>query len=155
MLKKLLQIIMFMSFIIPGILSAQEKTMEGRWKTIDDKTNKEKSVVLIWIDEKGNLNGKIEKLFLKPDEDQNPVCDKCNGNKKDAPIIGMQILWDFAADHKKGAGMWNSGRILDPKTGVVYSCNLSLDENSDKMIVRGFVGFSFIGRTQTWIRIAE
>jgi len=156
-LKKLFIIVLTLLFYFGAVSSqsAQEKDMTGKWKTIDDKTGKEKSIVQLWIDEKGNLNGKIIKLFRKPDEDQNPVCDKCEGDKKDAPLSGMVILWDFTPDHKKSNDSWKSGKILDPKTGVEYSCNLKLNESANELEVRGFLGFSMIGRTQTWIRITE
>jgi uncharacterized protein (DUF2147 family) len=156
--KKILYIFAFTFFIYSSANSAQEaqeKSMVGNWKTIDDKTGEEKSIVQIWLDDKGNLNGKIVKLFPKPGEDPNPVCDKCKGDKKNAPSLGMQIMWGFTPDHKKNVKEWNSGKILDPKNGVEYSCNLKLNETKDKLEVRGFVGFSFIGRSQTWLRIAE
>ncbi len=59
----------------------------GLWKTIDDETKKEKSIVEIYEIE-GKLHGKIIKIFKAPEEDQNPKCDKCKGDMKDQPVIG-------------------------------------------------------------------
>jgi len=149
--------LVFIFFFLSSITSifAETNSFTGIWKTIDDKTGKEKSLVEVWEDENGNLHGKIIKLYRGPEEDQNPLCDKCDGDKKDTPMIGMEILWDFTQDNKKSPEVWNSGKILDPKTGVTYSCNLKLDESSSQLNVRGFVGFSLIGRTQTWLRESE
>jgi len=153
--RKYVLLLTFLGYLFPALVFGQENAMAGRWKTIDDKTGKEKSIVLIWIDESGNLNGKIEKLFRNPDEDQNPVCDKCSGTNKNAPMSGMQILWGFTPNHKKNNNVWNSGNILDPKTGVIYNCNLAINDSGDRLEVRGYMGISLIGRTQTWVRIVD
>lgn len=119
----------------------------AKWKTIDDETGKPKSIVEIYEDN-GNYSGRILKLFKEPSEEQNPKCDQCNGDKKDKPIIGMQILSGLKKDGEK----FSSGDIMDPKNGKTYSCKAELIENGAKLKLRGFIGFSLLGRTQTWIR---
>jgi uncharacterized protein (DUF2147 family) len=147
------RVIFFLLFVFSFFnIYSQEISFEGTWKTIDNKTGEEKSIVEIWLDESGNLHGKVIKLFPGPEEDQNPVCDKCDGEKKDAPMIGLEILWDFSPENKKNPATWNSGKSLNLKTGVVYNCNLILNENGDQLNVREFIGFSMVGRSQTWIR---
>lgn len=116
----------------------------GTWKTIDDKTGQPKALVQI-SDNGGELTGKIVKLFAKPDA----VCDKCEGEKKDKPIVGMTILWGLKKD---GEDLWKDGKILDPKEGKIYSSKASLADGGNKLEVRGFVGVSLLGRTQTWVR---
>lgn len=123
----------------------------GTWKTIDDETGAVKSLVEI-SEADGQLTGKIVKLFRKPEEDQDPKCDKCSGDKKDKPLIGLQILWGLKAD---GNGKWSGGEIMDPKKGKTYSCKMELIEDGKKLKVRGFLGFSLLGRTQTWERQEE
>ena len=125
---------------------AQEKSIVGQWKTIDDETGSAKSIVEI-TEENGQIVGKILKLFKKPEEDQNPKCDKCSGDKKDKPVIGMTILWDLK---KKGDSNWADGQILDPKNGKTYSCKAELLEEGKKLKVRGFIGISLLGRSQVW-----
>ncbi len=120
----------------------------GYWKTIDDKTGLEKSIVKVFEDN-GQLRGKIETLFRQPGEDPDPVCDECEGSRKDKPIRGMEILWDM---RPKG-DIWAGGRILDPKNGKIYKCKLTVIEGGKKLDVRGYIGFSLLGRTQTWIRV--
>jgi uncharacterized protein (DUF2147 family) len=120
----------------------------GRWTTIDDNTGKPTSVVTI-VEKDGKLVGTIESLVLKPEEDQHPLCTKCSGDKKDKPIIGMTILWDLARDGDE----WSGGRILDPDNGETYKCYIALAEGGKKLKVRGYIGFSLLGRTQIWNRV--
>ena len=142
-MKKLL--LLTVSFVFTLALFAQGSPI-GYWKTIDDETNKPKSIVQIYeVD--GKLHAKVIKLFREPDEDQDPHCDKCKGDKKGVRVIGMEMMWGLEKDDDE----WDGGKILDPKNGKEYSCYITLeDENTLK--VRGFIGFSLIGRTQYWYR---
>ena len=118
----------------------------GLWKTIDDETKKEKSIVEIYEIE-GKLHGKIIKIFKAPEEDQNPKCDKCKGDMKDQPVIGLEILKKLK---KSSDTTWNDGDITDPNNGKTYSCKIEMIESGNKLNVRGFIGFSLLGRTQVW-----
>ncbi|MGZ3768483.1 MAG: DUF2147 domain-containing protein [Bdellovibrio sp.] len=126
---------------------AQNMSPVGQWKTIDDETKQPKSIVEI-TEKDGKLSGKITKLFRKPEEDQNPKCDKCEGDKKDKPIVGMEIMEGLTKDDN----VWSGGHILDPKNGKTYKCKIKVIEAGKKLEVRGFIGFSLIGRTQVWER---
>jgi len=117
----------------------------GRWTTMDDKTGKPRSIVEI-AERKGRLYGRVLKLVnLAPGEDPAPKCDKCEGARKDQPVVGMEILWNLERDDDE----WEGGRILDPETGKVYRCTLWLD-GPDRLKVRGHWGVFY--RTQTWHR---
>ncbi|MFM8467695.1 MAG: DUF2147 domain-containing protein [Oxalobacteraceae bacterium] len=124
-----------------------ENTPAGLWRTIDDQTGKEKSLVRI-IEVNGEFRGTIEKLFREPGEDPNPNCDKCPGDKKNKPVIGMMILTGLKKDHNQ----WSSGEILDPQNGKTYKCKVWLDNKGHDLHVRGFIGLSLLGRTQVWKR---
>jgi len=126
---------------------AQAPSAVGRWTTIDDETKKPKSVVTIW-EENGKLYGKIEKLFREPNEEQNPVCDKCEGALKNKPIIGMTILRDL----KKDGSEWTGGTILDPANGKTYKATIAVEDGGKKLKLRGYIGIALIGRTQYWMR---
>lgn len=117
----------------------------GKWKTIDDETGDEKSVVEIY-ERDGKLYGKIIKLFRKPGEDPDPICDKCD---KDDPrygqkVIGMEIMKDMVKDGNE----YEDGEILKPDEGKIYDCRIWREGN--KLYVRGYWGFLY--RTQEWIR---
>ncbi len=119
----------------------------GLWRTIDDKSGKEKSLVRI-VEVNGELRGTIEKLFREPGEDPNPNCEKCPDDKKNKPVIGMTILTGL----KKDKDQWSGGEILDPQNGKIYRCKLWLDDKGRELHVRGFIGVALLGRTQIWIR---
>ena len=131
----------------PAAKSNAAQSPVGRWKTIDEKTGKAKSIVRIW-EEKGKLRGKVETLFRDPGQDQDPVCHVCPEGTRGEKIRGMTILWDLA----RAGEWWEGGRILDPANGKVYRCRMQPMESGSKLLVRGFIGISMLGRTQVWLR---
>jgi uncharacterized protein (DUF2147 family) len=139
-----MKILSLFLFLVLGH-SALGQEVKGKWKTIDDETSEPKSIVEVF-ERDGKLYGRIVKLFRKPGEDQDPVCDECESddpryNKK---IIGMEIMRDMVlAD-----GEYEGGDILDPNNGKVYKCRIWL-EGSD-LKVRGYWGPFY--RTQTWLK---
>lgn len=137
--------------LILSISAFGQETIFGRWTTIDDETKKPKSIVEIF-EKDGQAHGKIERLFRPADQDQNPKCDKCSGDKKDQLIIGMQILNGLKKDSETH---WTGGEILDPNNGKTYSCKAELIDGGKKLKLRGFIGFSLLGRTQVWERAVE
>lgn len=132
---------------MPAAAWAQAASPVGAWKTIDDKSGKPKALIRI-TEEGGVLTGKIEKLYRAPSEDQNPVCTKCEGARKDQPLIGMTILSGL----KKDGDEYTGGEILDPAAGKIYKSKASVADNGNKLEVRGYVGAPMFGRTQTWVR---
>ena len=120
----------------------------GLWKTIDDDTKQEKSLVRI-ADNGGVLSGRIEKL-LDPAAKPGVVCDKCTDERKDKPIVGMTILRNLkqSAEDKE---WWDGGDITDPNNGKVYKAKLRPIEGGKKLQMRGYIGPFY--RTQTWIRV--
>lgn len=124
-----------------------QTTPVGTWTTIDDKTQKPKSVVEIYQAKDGSLAGRVTDV-LQSDRGPNPVCDKCSGDRKDKPVKGMVILWGI----KQKGDVWEGGQILDPASGKVYSVKVTPVDDGKKLEVRGFMGFSLLGRTQTWVR---
>lgn len=121
----------------------------GLWKTIDDKTQTEKSLVRI-VEAEGVLSGKVEKI-ADPAK-QESKCDACSDARKGQPILGMTILRDLKPAYGE-PGVWEGGDILDPNNGKVYKARLKPVEGGAKLDVRGYIGFSLFGRTQTWIRV--
>lgn len=134
-------------FALPAAAWAQNDSPVGLWKTIDDATGKPKALVRI-TENNGVLEGKIEKLFREPNEDQNPKCTECTDSRKDQPMIGMQILSGL----KKDGDEYTGGHILDPKNGKEYKSKAELIEGGKKLSVRGYIGVPMLGRSQVWLR---
>ncbi|HET7331937.1 DUF2147 domain-containing protein [Dyella sp.] len=125
---------------------AANDTPVGTWRQIDDVTGRPKSVIQI-TESNGKLEGKVMQVLLS-DDGPHPVCKKCEGERKDQPVEGMVIMWGVSKD----GGVWDGGKILDPKNGKVYSVKLSLADGGQKLDVHGYIGISLLGRSQVWER---
>ncbi|MFN5445097.1 MAG: DUF2147 domain-containing protein [bacterium] len=145
-IRSLLLTLLFCSLSIVAH-AADSVSPVGVWRTIDDKTGKEKSLVRI-TEVNGEFRGTIEKLFREPNEDQTPNCEKCTGDKKNKPVLGMIIMTGLKTDGE----MYTGGEILDPANGKTYKCKVWLEDKGKKLNVRGFIGMALLGRTQVWIR---
>ena len=129
---------------------AQTNPVLGKWKTIEDETGRIKSVVEI-TERDGKIYGQVIELFRLPEEDQNPICDECEDDRKDQPALGMEIVRDMKP--KKDLE-WGKGTICDPKKGSVYDCEMWFEEDDlNTLKVRGYILFLF--RTQEWYRVVE
>jgi len=102
--------------------------------------------VRIW-ERGGKLYGKIVKLLRVADD---AVCDNCRGNKKNQPLLGMMIMWNL---EKQDDEWYDDGRIMDPDNGKTYRCKIRVTSGGRKLDVRGYLGISLFGRTQTWNRV--
>ena len=124
-----------------------QMTPVGVWSSVDEKTNAPKSQVRI-TESAGVLTGKVERV-LREGADPAAVCDKCTDDRKDQPIVGMEIIRD--AKQVQGKEVWEGGKILDPENGKTYTLKLTPVEGGSKLEVRGSIGP--FGRTQTWVRV--
>ena len=140
-MKKLL----LASLIILSYFSVNAQDVVGKWKSIDDETGKPKSIIEIYK-ENGKYYGKIVQLLTEANKDG--ICHTCETKYKDQNIIGLVILKDLVKDDDE----YNDGEITDPKNAKTYSCYIEL-ESANKLKVRGYIGFSLLGRTQYWYRV--
>jgi len=121
-------------------------TPVGRWKTVNEVSGKATSIVAIY-EENGKLYGRIEKLLNQDPNKPEARCNHCEGDLKDKPVVGLRLLYDFRPD----GAQWSGGRIVDPDNGKAYKCILALEDGGKKLKVRGYIGFSMLGRTQYWL----
>ena len=136
------------AFVLAGGLAAAAGTTPvGTWKQYDDRQGDLRSIIR--IDQVGaQLVGTIEKTFLRAGEPDHPTCEKCPGEFKDKPIVGLRFLWGL-----KGKGReWDGGQVLDPDEGKIYRVKLKLSQDGRTLEVRGYIGISMFGRTQRWTR---
>ncbi|WP_367752799.1 DUF2147 domain-containing protein [Flavobacterium sp. WC2430] len=130
---------------ITTVFYAQNHSVTGKWKTIDDETGEAKSIIEIY-EKSGKVYGKVIDILDK--EHRKDLCHDCGGEDANKPIIGMTILKGLLKDGNE----YNSGKIMDPKNGKVYKCYIVLESN-DKLKIRGYIGFALLGRTQYWYRV--
>lgn len=127
-------------------LAAAQSTPVGLWRTVDDETKQEKSLVRI-VDNGGVLAGKVEKL--NDPSKQDAKCDKCTDARKDQPVLGMTIVEGVKKNPDEA--YWDGGTILDPNNGKVYRVRMTPKDGGKTLEVRGFIGPFY--RNQTWLRV--
>ena len=138
---------MKLTLLIVALLLFQlsfSQTVFGKWKTIDDITGKEKGIVEIY-EKGGKVYGRIIEIF--DSEHRYRKCEKCDGEDKNKPYLGLVIIKGLSKD----GDIYDGGKILDPKIGKLYRCKIALD-GKEKLSVRGYIGIPLFGRSQTWIR---
>lgn len=141
-MKRLLSVLFFS---LLSAITVQSQDVFGQWKTIDDNSGEARSIVEIY-EEGGKVYGKVVEILDADRKDA--VCTECSGKDKDQPIVGLQIIRGLEKDGDEYSG----GKILDPESGKLYKSYIELVEE-DKLKVRGYIGFSLIGRTQYWYRV--
>ena len=132
------------TLLLSLFLLLQTPSVEGTWVNIDDETGVAKSEIELYV-EQGKLYGRVLRLLLP--EDQGKKCVNCKGSDKNKPIEGLLIVRGLSREN----AAWTDGKIMDPANGKSYDCTIRL-EDPNTLNVRGFLGFSFLGRTQVWKR---
>lgn len=92
---------------------------------------------IVWLKAPKDEKGVVKTDVKNPDE-----------NLRAKPILGLEILKNFIFED----GKWTDGKIYDPKSGKTYSCNMTLKGN-DILNMRGYIGVSLLGRSETWKRV--
>jgi hypothetical protein len=118
----------------------------GEWRTVDDKSGEIRSLVRIYKDSVDGLYyGKIVKLYKYADA----VCDKCEGENKNKPVLGLVIIAGMKVEDK----MLKGGTVLDPENGKKYYASVGIDEKTGKLVLRGSLDKrGLFGRNQYWIK---
>lgn len=148
MMRRTIPLVAALGLGLFAALAHAQVTPAGVWKSIDDETKKEKSLIRI-TESGGVFTGKVEKL-LDPSSKPDAVCDKCSDDRKDKPIVGMTLIKGVRL-HDGGRLMWEGGEILDPNNGKTYRVRLTPIDEGKKLEVRGFIGPFY--RNQIWIRV--
>ena len=143
-----MQILLALGLLLAGAAAFAQATPAGLWKTIDDNTKKERSLIRI-SEAAGVYTGRLEKA-LDPDAKPGAVCEKCTDERKGQPLIGMALIRNTRqnADDKE---IFDGGDITDPDNGKVYRLRLKPLEGGRKLEVRGYIGPFY--RNQIWLRV--
>jgi len=139
----------FLLFFVSFSICLFGQSALGKWTTIDDGTGKKKSTVELYKKD-DKLYGKITYLYPREGRPANPKCDLCTDDRKDKPLLGLQIVRDLTWNGSE----WKGGTIVDPENGKIYNVKIWVDKKTpDKLNVRGYVGPFF--RTQVWEKVKE
>jgi uncharacterized protein (DUF2147 family) len=129
---------------------AAEPSAVGLWEQVDEKSGKPESWFRIQ-EKNGVYEGTIVKIFFKPGEDPNWVCDKCEGDERGRPVLGLALIKGM----QRTGTSYENGTIMDPRDGSVYSALMKIAPDGQKLEVRGFLGISLLGRSQIWNRLPD
>mgnify|MGYP003350868720 FL=1 len=144
-MKRVIWLGSFFLILTTPVLAQTLDAVTGYWKTIDDDTQRETSIVKLEIINQ-RLQGVVVKMLADPPDS---VCEKCTDYRKNQPILGMKIMEGLT---QTKPGFWSGGEILDPDNGKTYRVQLSA--HGDKLFVKGYIGISLFGREQVWVRVA-
>ncbi|MCA3643357.1 MAG: DUF2147 domain-containing protein [Methylobacterium sp.] len=133
--------------ITSGGALADGPSAAGQWRQIDDRTGEIRSIITI-VERSGSFHGRVTQIFPRPGEQPNPTCSACAGELRNAPVLGFPVLSGLKRDGQEYSG----GTIIDPESGSTYRARMTLSEDGRKLEVRGFIGVSLFGRSQTWAR---
>lgn len=137
--------LILLSFLFFNSATMMAQDVFGKWKTVDEETGEQKSIIEIFKKD-GKVFGKV--IEILPEDKKYDTCDRCPGDYKGKRIEGLVLIKNLEKDGDEYGG----GEIMDPNNGKIYSCYITL-EDSNKLKVRGYMGFPLIGRTQYWIRV--
>ncbi len=137
-------------FIGFSALNAQAQSSPvGLWKSFDEKTGAVTAEIRM-MESEGVITGTIQK-DLGPKAKLGDVCTACKDDRKGKLVTGLEIIRGARKAEEKD--VWEGGTILDPEDGTIYKLKMTPVDGGKKLQVRGFVGFSLLGRTQTWQRV--
>jgi uncharacterized protein (DUF2147 family) len=140
-----------LALIAFSISASAASELTGVWRSIDDNTGNPKSIIRIDRTTDGNYAGTVVKVLAEPGEKPEVTCHDCPAPFTGKPIEGMNILWGLKAD-QTDHDLYAGGKVLDPLSGHTYSAKITLDPSGKKLVLRGFLGFSLLGRSQVWYR---
>jgi hypothetical protein len=139
-----------LSVLAAGHAQGAEPSAEGLWQSVDKDTGQPTAWFLIH-NRDGIYEGLIVRMYLKPGQRPDVVCDQCKDDRHDKPWLGLDIIRGM----KRDGLSYTDGTILDPRNGDVYKAMMTLTPDAQTLIVRGYLGISLLGQNQYWTRLPD
>lgn len=138
MINKKNTLVILLILLVTFSISSQN--IFGKWESLDPETRTVDSVIEVY-EKDGKAYAKI--IEIKDETKRAALCTYCKDEKKNKPVLGMDILTGLEKDDDE----WSGGAILDPRNGKIYQCYIKL-VNANKLKLRGYIGISLFGKTE-------
>ena len=141
-------------WLVSSVCQAATDDLSGLWRSVDDRTGFSKGIIRINKEKDGSYSGTIVKTIPRPDYTPKETCQNCPAPYTNKPIIGLKVLVGLKEDQGRD-GHFKDAKILDPLSGHVYSAKARLSNDGRRLSMRGYIGVSMLGRSQSWFREAD
>jgi uncharacterized protein (DUF2147 family) len=133
-------------------LAHAEPIVNGFWEARDSDGNP--TAWFLFSGKNDVFSARLVKGFKPKDPDAPPpkeICTECPGKKKGAHIMGLTLFYGM----KRDGLHYTDGSVLDPRDGSVYHALMNLSDDGKELEVRGYLGISMFGKSQTWYRLPD
>ena len=136
--------VVFTTLLFALSITINAQTIFGKWNSTNEETGNIDSIIEVY-EKDGKALAKV--IEIKGSARKNAVCEKCEDENKNKPILGLNILTGL----EKNKDEWSGGNILDPRNGKIYNCYIKLIK-PNKLKIRGYIGLALFGKTAYWER---
>jgi|TARA_B110000046_G_C13022721_1_gene412098 uncharacterized protein (DUF2147 family) len=136
--------IFFTTLLFALSITINAQTIFGKWNSTNEETGNIDSIIEVY-EKDGKAFAKV--IEIKGSARKNAVCEKCEDENRNKPILGLNILTGL----EKNDDEWSGGNILDPRNGRIYNCYIKLIK-PNKLKIRGYIGLALFGKTAYWER---
>ena len=143
-------ILIFSMLFLPSVFATTKidtQSVVGNWESFYEKSKKPSSIITIYK-EGDFFEGAITKTFRDTGRKQTGICESCEGELKNKPILNMVIIRNMQCIQ----GYCKNGTVLDPTNGKEYHATMRLIDNGLKLKLHGYIGIPLFGRSVVWER---
>ncbi|MGK0326280.1 MAG: hypothetical protein ACJA1D_001631 [Polaribacter sp.] len=136
--------VFFTTLLFALSITINAQTIFGKWNSTNEETGNIDSIIEVY-EKDGKAFAKV--IEIKGSARKNAVCEKCEDENRNKPILGLNILTGLEENEDE----WSGGNILDPRNGRIYNCYIKLIK-PNKLKIRGYIGLALFGKTAYWER---